>query len=84
MFWTLTFICLIKYWVLEILTTSGACKIILCSLLQKNKSTYDRKVDIFALGLIYFELLWNLSAGPEKKVVSGSDNTVSLLQQSSV
>ncbi|XP_040905187.1 interferon-induced, double-stranded RNA-activated protein kinase [Toxotes jaculatrix] len=28
---------------------------------QKSRSTYDRKVDIFALGLIYFELLWNLS-----------------------
>ncbi|XP_028975601.2 interferon-induced, double-stranded RNA-activated protein kinase isoform X4 [Esox lucius] len=28
---------------------------------QRNKTSYDRKVDIFALGLIYFELLWNLS-----------------------
>ncbi|XP_030603714.1 interferon-induced, double-stranded RNA-activated protein kinase-like isoform X2 [Archocentrus centrarchus] len=36
---------------------------------QKSKSHYDRKVDIFALGLIYFELLWNLSAGSERKVV---------------
>ncbi|XP_039638994.1 interferon-induced, double-stranded RNA-activated protein kinase-like isoform X3 [Perca fluviatilis] len=35
---------------------------------QKRKSTYDRKVDIFALGLIYFELLWNLSVGNERKV----------------
>ncbi|XP_032397476.1 interferon-induced, double-stranded RNA-activated protein kinase isoform X3 [Etheostoma spectabile] len=35
---------------------------------QKKKSTYDRKVDIFALGLIYFELLWNLSVGNERKV----------------
>ncbi|XP_028845810.1 interferon-induced, double-stranded RNA-activated protein kinase-like [Denticeps clupeoides] len=26
---------------------------------QKKQSPYDRKVDIFALGLIYFELLWN-------------------------
>uniref|UniRef100_A0A3P8U9H2 Protein kinase domain-containing protein n=1 Tax=Amphiprion percula TaxID=161767 RepID=A0A3P8U9H2_AMPPE len=37
---------------------------------QKSRSTYDRKVDIFSLGLIYFELLWNLSAGPERKAVS--------------
>ncbi|XP_032397475.1 interferon-induced, double-stranded RNA-activated protein kinase isoform X2 [Etheostoma spectabile] len=36
---------------------------------QKKKSTYDRKVDIFALGLIYFELLWNLSVGNERKVI---------------
>lgn len=36
---------------------------------QKSKSHYDRKVDIFALGLIYFELLWNLSVGPERKAV---------------
>uniref|UniRef100_A0A3Q4HG84 Interferon-induced, double-stranded RNA-activated protein kinase-like n=1 Tax=Neolamprologus brichardi TaxID=32507 RepID=A0A3Q4HG84_NEOBR len=37
---------------------------------QKSKSHYDRKVDIFALGLIYFELLWNLSVGPERKAVT--------------
>ncbi|XP_026165507.1 interferon-induced, double-stranded RNA-activated protein kinase-like [Mastacembelus armatus] len=36
---------------------------------QKSRSTYDRKVDIFALGLIYFELLWNLSAGAERKPI---------------
>ncbi|XP_042073416.1 interferon-induced, double-stranded RNA-activated protein kinase-like [Haplochromis burtoni] len=36
---------------------------------QKSKSYYDRKVDIFALGLIYFELLWNLPVGPERKAV---------------
>ncbi|KAF7669152.1 hypothetical protein LDENG_00243260 [Lucifuga dentata] len=36
---------------------------------QKNKRTYDRKVDIFALGLIYFELLWKLNARPERKEV---------------
>nr|XP_033469730.1 serine/threonine-protein kinase par-1-like [Epinephelus lanceolatus] len=34
---------------------------------QKSKNTYDRKVDIFALGLIYFELLWN--TGLERKAV---------------
>ncbi|XP_074502689.1 interferon-induced, double-stranded RNA-activated protein kinase-like [Sebastes fasciatus] len=36
---------------------------------QKSRRTYDRKVDIFALGLIYFELLWNLFTGHERKVV---------------
>uniref|UniRef100_A0A4W5JSW6 Eukaryotic translation initiation factor 2-alpha kinase 2 n=1 Tax=Hucho hucho TaxID=62062 RepID=A0A4W5JSW6_9TELE len=42
---------------------------------QRNKTSYDRKVDIFALGLIYFELLWNLS-GMEKAEVTIADNTV--------
>uniref|UniRef100_A0A3Q1EXF0 non-specific serine/threonine protein kinase n=1 Tax=Acanthochromis polyacanthus TaxID=80966 RepID=A0A3Q1EXF0_9TELE len=36
---------------------------------QKSRSTYDRKVDIFSLGLIYFELIWNLPAGPERKAI---------------
>ncbi|XP_035519376.1 interferon-induced, double-stranded RNA-activated protein kinase [Morone saxatilis] len=36
---------------------------------QKSRSIYDRKVDIFALGLIYFELLWNLSTCHEKKAI---------------
>ncbi|XP_031695628.1 interferon-induced, double-stranded RNA-activated protein kinase isoform X2 [Anarrhichthys ocellatus] len=36
---------------------------------QRSRNTYDRKVDIFALGLIYFELLWNLFTGPERKLI---------------
>ncbi|KAK9541773.1 hypothetical protein VZT92_001793 [Zoarces viviparus] len=36
---------------------------------QRSRNTYDRKVDIFALGLIYFELLWNLFTGPERKAI---------------
>uniref|UniRef100_A0A3B4ZB89 non-specific serine/threonine protein kinase n=1 Tax=Seriola lalandi dorsalis TaxID=1841481 RepID=A0A3B4ZB89_SERLL len=36
---------------------------------QESETTYNRKVDIFALGLIYFELLWKLSSGHERVVV---------------
>ncbi|KAK2922061.1 hypothetical protein Q8A73_001546 [Channa argus] len=36
---------------------------------QKSEKDYDRKVDIFALGLIYFELLWKLSTAHEKQMV---------------
>ncbi|XP_054653930.1 interferon-induced, double-stranded RNA-activated protein kinase [Dunckerocampus dactyliophorus] len=34
---------------------------------QKTKNTYDRKVDIFALGLIYFELLWRMYTYSERE-----------------
>ncbi|XP_039995539.1 interferon-induced, double-stranded RNA-activated protein kinase-like isoform X2 [Xiphias gladius] len=36
---------------------------------QRSEKTYDRKVDIFSLGLIYFELLWKLSSGHERVVI---------------
>uniref|UniRef100_A0A4W4ECX5 non-specific serine/threonine protein kinase n=1 Tax=Electrophorus electricus TaxID=8005 RepID=A0A4W4ECX5_ELEEL len=36
---------------------------------QMNQSSYDRKVDIFALGLIYFELLWHLGTVNEKQKI---------------
>ncbi|KAI3362638.1 hypothetical protein L3Q82_001715 [Scortum barcoo] len=34
---------------------------------QKSQTTYDRKVDIYALGLIYFELFWNIPTAHERQ-----------------
>lgn len=39
---------------------------------QRNRILNDRKVDIFALGLIYFELLWNIPTIDDKNKVCWS------------
>nr|AQM74582.1 double-stranded RNA dependent protein kinase [Schizothorax richardsonii] len=36
---------------------------------QATQTSYDRKVDIYALGLIYFELIWNLVTVHERKKI---------------
>ncbi|XP_056464703.1 interferon-induced, double-stranded RNA-activated protein kinase-like [Gadus chalcogrammus] len=38
---------------------------------QSNKNVYDQKVDIFASGLVYFLMLWNMSGQERKKMLCG-------------
>ncbi|XP_063047881.1 interferon-induced, double-stranded RNA-activated protein kinase-like [Engraulis encrasicolus] len=36
---------------------------------EQNQSKYDHKVDIFALGLIYFELIWFMNTKSERRKI---------------
>ncbi|CAL8367168.1 unnamed protein product [Gadus morhua 'NCC'] len=38
---------------------------------QSNKSVYDQKVDIFASGLVYFLMLWNISRQERREMLCG-------------
>uniref|UniRef100_A0A3Q3ML09 Protein kinase domain-containing protein n=1 Tax=Mastacembelus armatus TaxID=205130 RepID=A0A3Q3ML09_9TELE len=42
---------------------------------EQTEKTYDRKVDIFSLGLIYFELLWKINTVHEKQMVTSKLKT---------
>ncbi|XP_076599486.1 uncharacterized protein LOC143328300 [Chaetodon auriga] len=51
---------------------------------QKREKNYDRKVDIFPLGLIYLELLWKVSSGHERGQLLGNARCQNLPSQFSL